>query len=1802
MSVIDLSTLTFDEISASGAAPKYVATFFSSLKPAYDDLLTNLNKRDTLVVDADSLIGLALGSTRYSDAYGGQVLHALYLIENFLAKLDARSVTVVVVFFERYAAPLWAPHSSALVIRNALQALLPKSERVRTAYFADAATDVAFHEFLAEEAPAFVCAYDGSASFGDRIGEDNAETAPVRALFDCHALTLLSLRQHVIFMADLTWVDKNAQGFIMRANYSSVAQYRRLLRRATSGWMDELIAASTKEAEALVAAAVPTASAKAVAELGASAAHVEEASGPSGFAAAVAAVTALLKGKGCFSSAPKNGSESSALAQVWLLAVVVARKAPLQWRSQAVADAVDFPSAVRDFVAAVTLAAAANGIPALTDETREVIADPYDGHLFYVVLSLVAQGTVELGATVQAEAAKLWQEAGLAAKLDSASLPKEVPQLPEPEGAPKQRVLLPVENPLIKETLDELQQALPHGEVAIAKKLHAARQAFHQDKGWLESDSLIPDSVFLVHEKKEEADREWELKNPKRVGRARQKYLRFQQNYAESLSGTTAISRRITQAAASGALAAASLAAAEAAKGKQAPTNKVLSKKELMILENERQARIKREREELARWDNINRALPREYRAALRELATFDKSSDCQRARFAALSRRLDLSVAEWKRKSIAGMALPVDIVDTVRQIGDLIFAMARASRIEGGEEAFLDAAKSCVYGLSALRMLGFKDILEVLEACSRALLVIRQKALDTASDDAGSSKGGKDKKGGSKPIRPQDLDDALVEKFMKQLKAQMKTMMGEKNMGDAGLRVPYSFLEFQLLFMGHLLRTGSKRNKPDPRVAFPPDQWQRDLLDIIDTRESAVICAPTSSGKSFISFYAMKTVFLDQDFRDGVVAYVCPTKALVNQVMAQIYFSFGELFSAFVDTYRTNYEKGRFMVTTPECLEILLTDPASASWRKRLRYCILDECHYMGDAGTGRVWERCFSLLRCPFLALSATIGNPGELRDWLQDVNTYKAMQDRNDPSIKPEDISSDKVHLIPRSGNDATAKDRIYRPVDLEQWIALPSPPSARKYQFRGFSKNSTETGIDDTELAWRSEQLVSLNPVASVPAASLQQSFPTQLDLIPRNALAVYRALVDACKENKKMMAAIEDLEPAEYFGSDFVTRMQVREYERELKELLNAWTERGGSARKAVLKVHKAFSAPVREAVQEHERRWATAEYDTDSREYLEETLFETLITLDARDELPALVFHFSERGCNAIAESVIKVLEDMEEGSSSTDDKADKRREAARKMIRKQLEREARQKKSADDGPPDTEMEAEAMGDIFLSEVDPRFSFARPQDSTLAPTEVKRIIDDAVSKNKLFSSDSLLIRGLWRGIGVHHMGLDKKYRDAVELLFRAKYIRVVIATNTLSVGIHMPARTAVFAGDSSFLDALQYRQMAGRAGRRGYDLIGHTVFIGIGEQKVHRLITAEIPRLRGNFSLNPTFVLSQMMLLAQSEDSLTRKSLAPMLVQPFFGYGNKQLSQQVAEYFYFAVQHMRREGLLDEEGKPLTATGIYAHLHAEEPANYAFAALLYSGVLHEVSEPTRSRSVVEVEEELLNLLCHLFQRRPLHRSHCSAQNMARTKSKVVLSPPNDAAQAAIRRADKSAFNSYVDFMHIVAARQFPPVQAVLPLTNVTYTTSEEGAPKDGVLGALAERASPITLCSPFAATSRGGDTFTSPVDLRQSVRGDVHVDTPLMIPTHTILSHDGSEVPLDAYVVDFVHNVNPRNMMDANSIGEHESVWRTLGEFLHKLRMLDGMLGRIAPQNDPFAKSLRRVITALKTATDQIWE
>ncbi len=145
--------------------------------------------------------------------------------------------------------------------------------------------------------------------------------------------------------------------------------------------------------------------------------------------------------------------------------------------------------------------------------------------------------------------------------------------------------------------------------------------------------------------------------------------------------------------------------------------------------------------------------------------------------------------------------------------------------------------------------------------------------------------------------------------------------------------------------------------------------------------------------------------------------------------------------------------------------------------------------------------------------------------------------------------------------------------------------------------------------------------------------------------------------------------------------------------------------------------------------------------------------------------------------------------------------------------------------------------------------------------------EIRRIVD---AKTKDLADADLRVLGYWewrealeRGFASHHAGMLPAFKETVEELFLRGLVKVVFATETLALGINMPARTVVlerlvkYNGEAHVeLTPGEYTQLTGRAGRRGIDIEGHAVVVwqpGIDPKQVGGLASTRTYPLRSSF-------------------------------------------------------------------------------------------------------------------------------------------------------------------------------------------------------------------------------------------------------------------------------------------------------------------------------------------------------------
>jgi helicase len=153
---------------------------------------------------------------------------------------------------------------------------------------------------------------------------------------------------------------------------------------------------------------------------------------------------------------------------------------------------------------------------------------------------------------------------------------------------------------------------------------------------------------------------------------------------------------------------------------------------------------------------------------------------------------------------------------------------------------------------------------------------------------------------------------------------------------------------------------------------------------------KSLLVCTPTASGKTLIAELAALKSILD---KRGKAVYIVPLRALANEKfrefserygkLIKIALSIGDMDSA--DPYLADYD---LIITTSEKLDSLIRH--HSPWLKSIRVVIVDEIHLLNDPGRGPTLEILLTILKdilpkAQFLGLSATIGNPEELAEWL-------------------------------------------------------------------------------------------------------------------------------------------------------------------------------------------------------------------------------------------------------------------------------------------------------------------------------------------------------------------------------------------------------------------------------------------------------------------------------------------------------------------------------------------------------------------------------------------------------------------------------------------------------------------------------------------------------------------------------------------------------------------------------------------------------------------------------------------------
>jgi superfamily II RNA helicase len=294
--------------------------------------------------------------------------------------------------------------------------------------------------------------------------------------------------------------------------------------------------------------------------------------------------------------------------------------------------------------------------------------------------------------------------------------------------------------------------------------------------------------------------------------------------------------------------------------------------------------------------------------------------------------------------------------------------------------------------------------------------------------------------------------------------------------------------------------------------------------------------------------------------------------------------------------------------------------------------------------------------------------------------------------------------------------------------------------------------------------------------------------------------------------------------------------------------------------------------------------------------------------------------------------------------------------------------------------------------------------------------EEKRALAEAIGD---FRFDSPYGKDVQRflkfGIGLHHAGILPKYRLLVEQLAQRGLLKVICGTDTLGVGVNIPIRTVLFTRLSKFdgekvgiLSIRDFKQIAGRAGRRGFDVAGSVVcqapehvienlraaakargakggrkkekkkpaprgFVGWSEETFHQLVERPPETLRSSFRLTHGMVVA---LLQRGEDQALRGSgyreLIALIDESFETPTRKRSLRREAAVLFRSLRHAEIVRLERASAGSGRVARVDADLQRDFGLHHTLSLYLVDAVAAlDTSSPDYALDVLSVVEAIL---------------------------------------------------------------------------------------------------------------------------------------------------------------------------------------------------------------------------------------
>ena len=568
-------------------------------------------------------------------------------------------------------------------------------------------------------------------------------------------------------------------------------------------------------------------------------------------------------------------------------------------------------------------------------------------------------------------------------------------------------------------------------------------------------------------------------------------------------------------------------------------------------------------------------------------------------------------------------------------------------------------------------------------------------------------------------------------------------------------------------------------------------DDWQIKVLKLIDQNKNIIVCARTSMGKTWLSMYpaliGKKTLF------------IVPTKPLAYQVCSVFKKFLNGKTSIIVKDYFQKSNEEIVLVGTPREIEQKLPNI-----KNDFDLIVCDEVHNLNNYD-GDCYERLIKLFshRSSILALSATIGNSHELKQWFESISekTFSLIQHSTRFLNHQRYIWNDKLELIhPFS---CLTFD------DITDEFLSSNLPLTPKDNIEIFDSLKKEIGEQETNKIKVKEIFPSDNQRLSLDDSKQYE------DILKKKIIELKKTKPEALKTiiNKfyKNISYDEDLNIYSLFKNikkfnltPCILFQLNSEYCKEIFEKVIYYFES---------LEEKSYPYYYNNLEYLHEY------YITYTNKYKKMVSGIKLGRDEGEEKKERIIKEYEENELTSFQHNFTNKVNKQMKNISKSNDITEKVKNIQLKNLSLQLNKV---------------LKSNIIKDYDRFEKHPDFCMNTNEPMTAQEIRtIKKQIEYNLGINVEYTN--VFMQGLKSGIGIYTEDMPEIYNQIVQSLAQNKQLGIVISDKTLGLGINMGFRSTCIYGykDSKIFGKNDYEQLIGRAGRRGQDTEGNIIYCNV---------------------------------------------------------------------------------------------------------------------------------------------------------------------------------------------------------------------------------------------------------------------------------------------------------------------------------------------------------------------------------